>query len=71
MMDKVYVVEYRTLVNKDRGEWLSKISQEGYKTLKSAQKFIEGRSSNPTKVSKFYYQTAHFEEYYIHEITIV
>lgn len=66
----VYVIEYRHLVDKERGIWSSKISQDGYGTLEEAQAFIETRSGHPEKCSDFYYQTEAFEEYYIHEIKV-
>lgn len=52
----VYVIEYRHLVDKERGIWSSKISQDGYGTLEEAQAFIETRSGHPEKCSDFYYR---------------
>ena len=66
---RAYVDEYRRF-HKDTNEWSHKISQEGYDTIEAAQRFIEGRAGNPVKCSMYYYQTAQFEEYYIHEVII-
>lgn len=67
---KIYVVEYRFLVDKEHGIWSSKLSQEGYSKLEDAQAYIESRVGLPVKCSNFYYQTSTFEEYYIHNILI-
>lgn len=47
----VYVIQY------DDVYFGSKISQEGYSSLKAAQKFIEGRSGNHTKVNEYRYES--------------
>ena len=65
----IYAVEYRRY-NAERDEWISKISQTAYDTLARAQRFIESRAGNPSRQTNYYYQTEHFEEYYIHEVTV-
>lgn len=68
---RAYIIEYRSLIDKASGTWTSKISQEGYTSLEAAQRYIETRAGNPGKVSNWYYQTEHFEEYYIHDARII
>lgn len=66
---RVYIIEYR-LFYKGTGEWISKVSQEGFTTLQAAQRFIEGKPGRPGKCTEFYYQTELFEEYYIHDVLV-
>lgn len=67
---RIYIVEYKHLIDKEHGIWSSKVSQEGYSTLEDAQVHIESRPGSPVKCSEFYYQTATLDEYYIHDILI-
>ena len=48
----------------------SKVSQEGYRTLSAAQKFIEGRNPRPRQVSPFRYSAPGGTEYLIHDIPV-
>lgn len=66
---RVYIIEYRRFC-KGTGEWVSKVSQEGFTTLQAAQRFIETKPGRPGKCSEFYYQTEIFEEYYIHDVLV-
>ena len=68
---RAYIIEYRTLADKDRAIWKSKISQEGYTSLQAAQRFIMSRPGMPVKCSEMYFQTELFEEYYIHDVRIL
>ena len=68
---RAYIIEYRTLADKDRAIWKSKISQEGYSSLEAAQRFILSRSGTPVKCTETYFQTERFEEYYIHDVRIL
>lgn len=66
---RVYVIEYR-YYSKPLDAWHGKLSQEGYKTLREAQAYIEGRPNEPLAITAMYYQTSQCEEYYIHDILI-
>lgn len=68
---RAFIIEYRTLADKDRAIWKSKISQEGYTSLEAAQRFILSRSGKPVKCTETYFQTEHFEEYFIHDVRIL
>lgn len=61
-----YIVEYRYF-DKMQNTWIAKLSQDAYRTLEDAQRFIESRPGNPCKCSQRYYQTERLEEYYIHD----
>ena len=67
---RVYSVEYRHLLDKDRGVWSSHISQEGYRSLEAAQGFIESRYGNPVKLTDCCYRDQSSNEYYIHDIRV-
>lgn len=66
---RVYIVEYRHY-DKYYDRWVTHVSQEGYRTLKAAQDYVESRANEPSKQTEFYYQTALLEEYYIHDVLI-
>lgn len=65
----VYIIEYRRY-NAERDVWISRISQEAYESLTEAQEFIESRVGNPSRCTNYYYQTEHFEEYYIQAVSV-
>lgn len=65
----VYIIEYR-IFSFLTNEWVSKISKEGFISLKAAQRFVETKPGRPGKCSEFYYQTELYEEYYIHDVQI-
>lgn len=62
---EVYVVE----VIHEGG--FGKVSQEGYRTLKQAQAFIESRSDNPQKLTEYLYRSDDYTDYLIYIVTIV
>jgi hypothetical protein len=62
---EVYVVE----VIPEGG--FGKVSQEGYRTLKQAQAFIESRSDNPQKLTEYLYRSYDYTDYLIYLVTIV
>lgn len=64
---RVYIIEYRRFRDE---KWVSKIPQEGFASLRDAQRFIESKPGRPGKCSELYYQTELFEEYYIHDILV-
>lgn len=66
---RVYIIEYRRYDHRD-GYWKRKLSQEGYRSLEDAKRFIESRPGSPLRCTAMYYQTGHFEEYYIHDVLI-
>ena len=49
----------------------SKVSQEGYDSLKKAQDFIERRSGRPRKLNEYRYRDEDFTEYEICEVRII
>lgn len=63
----VFVVQYRTY----RGADL-KVSQEGYRSLEAAQRFIESRPNSPEKdpCTNYHYSTVAGEEYHIAEVVV-
>lgn len=68
---RVYIVTYRYLADKERGLYSGeKISQEGYRTLEDAQKYIRSRPERPIKVNEMYFVTDNREEYYIHDVLV-
>ena len=68
---KVYIVE---VITKVPNGYTSKLSQEGYKTLSEAKKFITSRSFDTiVRINDFYYTIQLEQEvtdYKIHEIII-
>lgn len=64
----VFVVQYRPR----RGADL-KVSQEGYRSLEAAQRFIESRLNYPKKepCTEYHYRTAADEEYHIAEVRVL
>lgn len=67
---KVYVVEFLEELGAEFSTYVSKISQEGYRSLKAAQRFVESRSNVLRKVSEMHYETSN-GDCYIHGIMIV
>ena len=63
-MKYVYVVTVQPITY----TW-EKLSQEGYSTLKDAQKFIENRADKPVKYDDFRYQGT-TNVYRIYEISV-
>ena len=63
-MNNIYIVAVRP----NDYIW-EKVSQEGYRNLKDAQLFIEGRSDSPYKLTDFKYQGTK-NIYKIYEINI-
>lgn len=68
---KVYIVEFSERPSK---EWEhlypAKISQEGYRSLKAAQKFVESRPNVLRKITEMHYETLN-GDCYIHDIMIM
>lgn len=48
----------------------SSVSSEAYKSLADAQKFVEGRSENPEKLSEYKYRDSNYCEYEICEVSV-
>ena len=69
---RVYVIEHSAYIW-TMGRWESHLSQEGYRTLEEAQKFIESRYGSPKQTSPMTYTVDtedQKEEYKIHDILI-
>ena len=49
---------------------LSRVSQEGYKTLDEAQSFIKGRSHKPEEITPFRWRDERYTEYEIFEVSV-
>ena len=68
---RVYVVTYRYLADEKRRLYSGeKISQEAYRTLEDAQKYILSRPEHPVRVNEMYFVTDNREEYYIHDVLV-
>ena len=64
-----WIVEYRFRSRSDE-PWQTKISQEGYFSLETAQAYIESRPDRPEKVTPMRYKIGDVAEYYIYDISI-
>ena len=68
---RVYIVTYRYLADEKRRLYSGEnISQEAYRTLEDAQKYIRSRPGHPVKVNEMYFVTDNREEYYIHDVLV-
>lgn len=63
-MRKAYIISSTNKLSNS-----TKISQEGYSSLKKAQEFLEHRTGNPQKVTEWHFENR-FYSYQILEISI-
>lgn len=63
----IFVIQYRPNPDADL-----KVSQEGYRTLEEAQRYIESRPNSPAKepMTNYRYYTGAGEEYRITEVAL-